>query len=334
MAKMSKIKVLIADDDGQLSRRLAAFISDHGFDCRLANSGSEARFQILDWKPRIVLADLMLPEVNAMGLLDFIKEQPSLKREAIQVLIMSGHNNEFNVKQALAKGAKDYLVKPFRYEDILRRLVFHCRSYRHLSDLNTKEFTQTDEGSLMLHLTDLVLRQANSGESLPNILYNLTRMVSMKVDGVRCSVIEVLDQQNGIVVVSNDDRGASGIRLDLNKYPEVLNVVNTGVMIAIENIENSPELKLIKKLLKDIMFNSMIVCPVSRFHRPFGVLSLRMPAHKTAITDNEMRFVEIVSHVVSLVLSNQNQSTNGEPWRHGDNPGALLPFAGKASKNK
>ncbi len=326
MAQTKKIKVLLADDDGQLSRRLADYITDHGFEVRISEKGSDAKLQILDWKPRYVLADMMLPEANAFALLDYVKSEDRLKHQTTHVLVMSGHNNTFNVQQALARGAKDYLVKPFRVEDILQRLVFHTRTFKHLLDLNRNEFASTDEGSLMLHLTGLVLRQAIAGDSIPNILYNLTRMVAMKVDGVRCSIIHVASPTSGIVVVSNDDRSATGIELDLFKYPEVTNVTNTGVMIAIENIESSPDLKLIKGMLRDIMFNSMIVCPVTRYQKPFGVLSLRMPVEKTSITDNEMRFVEIVSHVVSLVLSNENSKDIDDFWEVARRSTTVVPI--------
>ncbi|MCB0407950.1 MAG: GAF domain-containing protein, partial [Bdellovibrionales bacterium] len=145
-------------------------------------------------------------------------------------------------------------------------------------------------------------------------LFNLTKMVSLKVDGVRCSIIHVLDQQKGIVVVSNDDKAATGIQLDLNKYPEVLNVKNTGHLVAIENLEQSRELKPIRKLLREISFNSMIVCPVRRQGDVFGVLSLRMPPEKETVSDNEIRFVEIVGHVVSLLLDQEKSNYSNDFW--------------------
>jgi DNA-binding response OmpR family regulator len=300
-----QIRVLIADDDNQLSRRLADHISDQGFDARVVNSGKDARAMIADWKPRFVLADLMLPEGNALSLIDFIKSEKNLRHQFIHVLVMSGHNVETNVRQSLDRGAKDYIVKPFRFEDVVKRLVFHSRSYKKLKEISAKEFPRVDEASLMLHLTDLVLRQALGGTNLEDILFNLTRMVSLKVDGVRCSIVQCLDQKLGLVVTSNDDRDASGIQLDLYKYPEILHVLNTRSLVAIENLSGSAELRHVREKVKDIAFNSLIVCPISRFGQPFGVLSLRMPPEKETVSDNEIRFVEIVSHVVSLVLSNQ-----------------------------
>lgn len=333
VSKMPKIRVLIADDDNQMSRRLADHLMEHGFEVRTANNGKDARSQILDWKPKFVLADLILQEGNALELIDYIKNEKELRHHFINVFVMSGHNIQSNVKNALQRGAKDYIVKPFRHEDILKRLVFHSRNYRGLADVSSKELSKFDESGLMLHLTDLVLRQALGTGTLDDILYNLTRMVSLKVDGVRCSVIQCLDQKSGVVVTSNDDRSASGIHLDLYKYPEVVHVMNTNSLIAVENLDDSPELKHIKNHLSNIVFNSMIVCPVSRRGESFGVLSLRLPPEKHTITDNEIRFVEIVAHVVSLVMSNEIHKKNDNFWMQTPRA-AVLPFPATADKSK
>lgn len=327
-----RIRVLIADDDSILARRLADYISKRGFITRVVANGKDAKAQIVEWKPRFVLADLMLPEANALELIEFIRAERSLRHHFIHVLVMSGHTVESNVKQAMQMGAKDYVVKPFTHEDILKRLIFHSRSYKQLRDISSKEYTRVDEASLMLHLTDLVLRQALGPQSLEEILYNLTRMVSIKVDGIRCSIIQCLDQKTGLVVTSNDNRDASGLEIDLYKYPEVLHVMNTQTLIAIENIGDSIELRHVRSVVKDIAFNAMVVCPVTRLGEAFGVLSLRLPPEKQTLSDNEIRFVEIVSHVVSLVLSNELHRNTGDFWTKDRGPAFLvMPF--RKSKN-
>ena len=147
----------------------------------------------------------------------------------MHVVVMSGHNStgNNNVKMALSRGAKDYLVKPFTQSEVMKRLVFHSRGYRSLKEVPTKDLGKFDESGLMLHLTDLILKQALGKHDLDEILFNLTRMLSMKVDGVRCNIVQCLDQKTGVVVTSNDDRMAAGIQLDLYLYPEVVHVMNT-----------------------------------------------------------------------------------------------------------
>jgi GAF domain-containing protein len=142
---------------------------------------------------------------------------------------------------------------------------------------------------------------------------------------VRCNIVHCVDQRVGYVVTSNDDRKATGIQLDLYKYPEVLHVLNTQSLVAIENIDHSLELRGVREKVKDISFNSMIVCPISRHGQPFGVLSLRMPPEKETVSDNEIRFVEIVSQVVSLVLGNEMHKESGEFWKKNAGP-APIPF--------
>ncbi len=314
MKRPNYIRVLLVDEDNILSRGLAAHLANRGFETNLVTNSKDARAQILAWKPRFVLANLILPDGSALHLIDFIKGEKSLRHHFIHVLVMSGHNLESNVRQCMNHGAKDYIVKPITYEDMTKRLVFHSRSYRHLNEVVAKEPAALNESSVMLHLTDLVLRQALGGGALAEVLFNLTRMVSMKVDGVRCNIVHCVDQRVGYVVTSNDDRGAAGIQLDLYKYPEILHVMNTKTLIAIENLDESAELRNVRESVKDISFNSMIVCPIARKGHAFGTLSLRMPPEKQTVTDNEIRFVEIVSQVVSLVLGSEMHKEALEFW--------------------
>ncbi len=322
-----KLRVLIADDDTKQARILCEFLNANGFSCRSAAAGFQARDLIFDWRPRYVIADLMLPELNAMTLLTTIKGDPRLRHHFWDVIVMSSHNNPSNVKQALFKGAKDYIVKPFRPEDVLKRLIFHSRGSRKIQDAGHVVSRPMDEPSMVLHLTELVLRQGISLSGFEDILFNLTRMVSMKLQGVRCSVVECLSQTHGIVVTSNDNRDASGIRLNLNNYPEIIHVMNTDKLLAIENIDDNPQLRGIKTQIKDLQFNSLVVCPLQRCGRFFGVLSLRLPPEKEIITDNEIRFTEIVAHVVSLVLTREDFSSQ-DFWTSRSTNNAL-PFIKK-----
>lgn len=329
--KDESFRVIIADDDFQMARRLADFLNGKGFQAIAVSNGKDAKTEILTFKPRFVLANLTLPDGNALQIIDYIRTEPKLRSasSSMHVIVLSGHNTAENVKLAINQGAKDYVVKPFRFEDMVKRLVFHSRNFRGLGEVAAKDVNKFDEVGLMHHLTVLVLRQALGSGRLEDILYNLTKMVTMRVIGVRCSIIHCLDQKTGFVVTSNDDRKASGIQLDLYKYPEVLHVLNTQKLIAIENIDDTLEMRHIKDQLSDIVFNSMIVCPVSRRGEAFGVLSLRMSPDKKHISDNEIRFMEIVSHIVSLVLGSETHKMSDNYWLHRDRTPSVAAFPSK-----
>ncbi len=309
MSTSKKIKILIADDDRQLSRRLGDFLSECNFEIHKVEKGTDVLNEINTWKPRMVLIDLMLPEGNAYEILEKIRGESKVGRSSLpQIIVMSGHNIKSNVEKSLQLGASDYIIKPFLYEDVLHRLIFHLRKTRTIQELNPNKDKSVEEGTLLLYLTDLVLRTANAADPLADKLFNLTRMAAMKLDGVRCSIIKVHNHKEGEVIASHDSRDATGIKLDLNKYPEIIHVWQTGALLAIENIDMSSELKAIRESLKSVNFSSLVVCPLYQNHKIYGALSLRLPAEKKRLSDNEIRFVEIIGHSLSLVLSAYNSN--------------------------
>ena len=297
------IRILIADDDGGFCLRLKSFLNDQGFEARTARNGLEAKRAFEEFHPRFTLVDFMLPELSAIGFLDFVNEQRRRLSVPSEVLVMSNQNDISNVRQVISRGARDYIVKPFQPDDLLRRLLYHSRNLRLIQDPSRQQVHTMSPATLISHLTQLILRESTSNLPFEARLYNLTKMLNMKVAGVRCSIVEYLSDQLGLVVTSNDNREASGLEIQLNNYPEILHAMHTGQIVAIENLKSHPTLKNIADRLLEVQFNSLIVAPISRGGQPFGVLSCRLPATATTIQDEDVRFVEIVAHTFSLLLS-------------------------------
>lgn len=312
MGKVPKIPTLIADHDRRFAASLAQYLETHGFDCQVVTEGKVAKDFISKWKPQFILADLILPDCNAMELLRYIDKSEVIKHENINVLVLSGHAKESNVKQAYQNGACDFLIKPLDPQAILQRLALHLRKARAKTSISNE--TGPLSAKLALHLTDLVLKQALAGDPLEDILYHLTRMLNHKLGGVRCSIVEYVDHETGHVVASNDDRNACGILLDLKKYPEVVKAVNTGQMVSVDNLKHSPQFRNIVKDVRSIHFNALLVCPVMQNHQPFGALSVRLPESDKQVTEEQIRFVEIVAQVVSLTLNRADFAFSKKSW--------------------
>jgi DNA-binding response OmpR family regulator len=299
------IKLLIADRDTLLPRRLAEFLNDKGFSCELVNNGRQLKSLLSNWIPQFIFVDLLLPDLNAVDLCKFIQEDPILRKHNIQILVTSGHNNRENVRKCLVAGAVDYIVKPFRVEDILARLVFHIQNKRQIVDVDKEDRTRLEGGDLFLNLMELVLREATSGRSHRSILYNLTKMVALSLKAVRCSVVECnREMMEGFVMASSDDPKVKDIKLDLNRYPEIIHVLNYQKVVAIENMDLNPTLAKIKEVVKTISFNALVVSPVMVRGDLFGVLSARMDTKGKAFQDREIRFAQLVARVAGLVLEN------------------------------
>ncbi|MBT4760632.1 MAG: response regulator [Bdellovibrionaceae bacterium] len=307
-----RVKVLIIDSETQLSRRLGEHIRKFGFDPQYVNTIKDARAKILVWHPKVVICNLVLSDGSGYEVFNFIQKEESLEHDFTIFMLTSAHNQQSNVREALSMGIKDYIVKPFKMDEVLNRIIFQCRSLRMTPKAPPARLDA--EGTSLLHLTSLTLKQALNSHSFEDTLFNLTKMLSMKANGVRCNIVHCISEKEGIIVTSNDDKGASGININLNVYPEILHVRNTGRLIAIENLNEDENLRFIKSHVKNINFNSLVVCPIEQKGEFFGVLSLKLAPDKKQFTDNEIRFAEIVSNVISLTLNSYNQNDENSFW--------------------
>jgi two-component system repressor protein LuxO len=102
------VKALIVEDSSTLCAIYEAYLSGLGLQIRAVTSLAEARGLITDLRPDFVLLDIELPDGNG---LDLIKELDSIQPKPVCV-VMTGHGSEW-AERALARGAADFLAKPF-----------------------------------------------------------------------------------------------------------------------------------------------------------------------------------------------------------------------------
>jgi DNA-binding response OmpR family regulator len=302
----SDYRILIIDKDGQTSRRLCEYLVQNGFEAEHCQNGETGVEKMKVFKPRFVVCDLMLSDMNATEILNYAKKHPELSKRDIKFIITSSHNSLQNVRDCIKMGACDYIIKPLKPETLLPRLIFQAQKKRELHPSEERPSGNTlTGGDLYLHLLNLVLKESISKKSEHEILFSMSKMLALALKAVRCSVIQCMDDRvTGYVRVSHDNIEMNEFKIDLDRYPEVLDVMNKEEPVVIENLDSDPVLAEIKKNLKSISFNSMIVCPVYKRGNFYGVISARMGNSQT-FTENHIRFALMLSNIVSLILSSQ-----------------------------
>lgn len=296
-------KILIADDDQVFSRRLCDFLKERGFACKTSSQGYEALELIEEWKPQVILYDMMLPEINAIAVLEKIQSQKLKQKINTSLMVTSGHNVASNVRACIHAGADDFIIKPCSLEDILSRIVFHLQKRRTLQEMNL-EHPPKEKSEHYLYLTEMLLRKILSGKTQTgDLIFDLLQMQALAVDAVRCSLVKTYHQDmKGFVLSSSDDRHFKGFELNLHKYPEITAVLHTEKLIAIDNLGNNATMAKVQNLFKDIAFNSMIVCPVWDNEKIYGVVSTRLSLKAKPLNDADIRFAQILSHSIGLIL--------------------------------
>jgi two-component system KDP operon response regulator KdpE len=115
-------RILVVDDEAQITRVLRAALSAQGYDVRIANDPEEGLRLFRDWAPDLVITDLMMPGMSGVELCRLIRAQ-----SATPVLVLSVREHERSKVEALDAGADDYVNKPFSIQELLARVRAHLR---------------------------------------------------------------------------------------------------------------------------------------------------------------------------------------------------------------
>ncbi|PKK40149.1 Response regulator (CheY-like receiver domain and HTH-type DNA-binding domain) [Clostridiaceae bacterium JG1575] len=119
---MEKKKILIVDDDENICEVLKLYLQDSGYDIRMSHDGKAAQDVFLDYKPDLVLLDIMLPSVDGIDVLKWIR-----KEHDTRVIMLSAKGETFDIVLALELGADDYMVKPFEPKELIARIKSQLR---------------------------------------------------------------------------------------------------------------------------------------------------------------------------------------------------------------
>jgi two-component system, OmpR family, response regulator len=115
-----KRKVLIVDDDEELVELLSdVFAKDGRFDIRTANNGFDAGMLVREFRPDLVVLDVMLPDINGKEVCQRVRSDESL--EAVKIICISGMVEQDKISELRDAGANDFMHKPFNVDRLLDR---------------------------------------------------------------------------------------------------------------------------------------------------------------------------------------------------------------------
>jgi two-component system KDP operon response regulator KdpE len=113
----SNKRVLIVDDEPQITRVLRRSLAAHRYDVRTAADGVSALDTFHDFHPNLVITDLQMPEMDGLELCRELR-----KISEVPIIILSVKGEERQKVAALDAGADDYVVKPFGMDELVARV--------------------------------------------------------------------------------------------------------------------------------------------------------------------------------------------------------------------
>lgn len=126
-----KARVLVVEDNADLAFGLRNNLEIEGYEVSVASDGAAGLARALEWRPQLVILDLMLPEMDGFRVLR------SLRQRAFDepVLILTARGEESDKVMGFRQGCDDYVTKPFGVLELLARVdVLLRRAARHASN--------------------------------------------------------------------------------------------------------------------------------------------------------------------------------------------------------
>ena len=117
MATTTDSRVLVVDDEPQITRVLRTVLTSQGYQVRTAGEGESALLNFAEWRPELVITDLCMPHMDGVELCRRIRAMSS-----VPIIVLSVKGEERTKVEALDSGADDYVTKPFGIDELLARI--------------------------------------------------------------------------------------------------------------------------------------------------------------------------------------------------------------------
>ena len=116
-------RILLVEDDAQITASLSAFLQSEGFSVETATGETQARQLVEQTAPGLLLVDVQLAEGSGFGVCAYARSR------GLPVIFLTASGDESSVVLGLDMGADDYIAKPFRPRELVSRIRSVLRRY-------------------------------------------------------------------------------------------------------------------------------------------------------------------------------------------------------------
>ena len=144
--KKTPAKILVVDDDPEITEILKYNLSNSGFEVKVAYNGVQAVKKSKKFQPDIILLDVMMPEMNGIEACTEIRNIDNLKN--VQIIFLSARGEDYTQIAAFDAGADDYINKPVKPKILLKKITNIA-----------KRLNSFDNGETFIKVSDLKINR-------------------------------------------------------------------------------------------------------------------------------------------------------------------------------
>ena len=286
--------VLLADDNADMRDYVSRLLSSR-WDVEAVADGQAALEAARRRKPDLVLADIMMPYLDGVGLLSALRRD--LQLWDVPVILLSARVGEEARAEGLEAGADDYLVKPFSARELIARVSSHLALSR----------VRADELAAMSRLHELSSRLVSASD-LQSVLYEVLD-ATIELQGADFGNIQLYDRETrtlGIVA----QRGFRKEFLDYFARVDAGDGSACGAALKqrsrkiIEDVNLDPDFEPHRHIAASAGFRAVQSTPLIDHSsgEPVGMLSTHSPSPGRP-SDRDLRLIDLCAHLAGGVIA-------------------------------
>lgn len=122
-SKMSAKKVLVVDDNEDIRNLISIILTGESYEVLAVESGTQALEIYTEFKPDLILLDIMMPGISGFEVLEQIRDIRSSKLNSVPIVMITAKSLTDDIDKAIKLGATSYIVKPFRAESLKQKVI-------------------------------------------------------------------------------------------------------------------------------------------------------------------------------------------------------------------
>jgi diguanylate cyclase (GGDEF)-like protein len=304
---MSNPRLLLATEDTALARTLSWVLKENGYDVVTALGGPQLAERLEQETYDLLVVDLANPDAGTNERLGRLRDD-SLHKD-IPVFVIVDADFDLAQLEPFGLSSSDAIQRPYQVRELLARIKAHLRVGRELNRARAEARSRSELVSILKEIT----ASLNSEE----IYQILVRRVAAGLRIARCSVVlAATGDREGTVVAAFENPNLRDLRVDLNKYPEILRALETGQTVMVTDVDADP-------LYQDVLTTwgnqqsgngrtkSVIALPFSLSGRRSGVFFLRTTADDPPLNRLDLGFAEQVIEAAVTALEKSYDLEHG-----------------------
>ena len=292
----TRYKVAIVDANKSRFQSLTTLLESQNLSITfIPGSSHDTTFvdTLAELAPDIILINLFLDGKSTLASIRKIKSRLAKSK----IIVLTAHNSINNIRESVKAGADDFVLDPFEPQLMLDRIRYQLQE-RELFSPDTFESnaeTSGDSAQANVNVIYETLRILSEVTTHHEAITSVLEVIASNANSNRVNLLEGdLETNKGMVAATSDDASLEDLPIDLEKYPEVREVLLNGNIIYIKDITQNPLTKDIQDQVKSIKITSLLVFPIRHRSNTLGSLNIRL-AGGEGISERQLKTFFIIA---------------------------------------